>query len=180
MILDYRTSTAYLTEIEFDFRDTYWGMDKDSVLGGQDSLLQSEGPGFVTYQDNFMGMDAILCYQFSDEKLVEAGYAFYGKYSEESEYKKKYEKIKSEIISGYGEPGVDKDLLGGCEVECRDCCDAALTNGETMMFLTEWRSERTIVRLLLMGRPDSCEFGLVYMSNDYVRKVASERLSLIG
>ena len=180
MILEYRTSYAYLAEIDFDFRNTYWGMDKDSVLGCQDSLLQSEGPGFVTYQESFMGMDAILCFQFSDEKLVEAGYAFYGKYSEESGYEKKYEEIKSEINSVFGEPNIDRDLLGCCEEECRDCCDDAAADGETMMFLTEWRSERTIVRLILMGRPDSCEFGLVYISDDYVRKVASERLLLIG
>lgn len=172
-------SEAFTAESEYDFRNTFWGMDKASIMQTQGEGTKSKGPGYLTYEDRFMDMDAIVCFQFAEDELIEAGYAFRENMKDERQYLEKYDEIRSHITSRFGEPSIDVDILesyggdGASGVRSGDHVE------DTMMYLVEWRTERTIIRLILMGRPESCEFGLLYMSNDYVRKLASDRLELV-
>ena len=149
---------------EFDFRNICWGMTKEEVKTAEMHSPNSEGKDYITYREWVMDMDTIVGFHFHDGLLVEAGYAFREDYENADEYIKRYEKAKSILDDVYGRPSIDKDLI----CKSKDKRDA---ESNSVMFLTEWLTERSIIRLILMGQGGDCDFGLLHKSREHASLV---------
>ena len=153
-------------ELEFDFRNASWGMTKSDVKYSEEIPPYSEGENYVTYRERVMGLDAIVGFHFNDGYLVQAGYAFRESCGDEADYIEEYEKVKGMLACIYGQPHVDEDLgekMSLCDRQCsRDDSD----DKDTIMFLSEWITGRSIIRLILMRGNDSCDFGVLHISRN--------------
>jgi hypothetical protein len=154
------SSTLEGSPLQFDFRNIDWGMTKEEVKTTETGSPNSEGEDYITYRDNVMGLDAIVGYHFSNDSLVEAGYAFRDKYESVDVYIKQYENIKEALDNIHGQAPIDKDL--DCKTEHTPGKD-----GNSVMLLSEWLTQRSVIRLVLMGQGGDCDFGLLHKSMDH-------------
>lgn len=90
-------------------------MTKEEVKTTETGQPNSEGEDYITDRDTVMGLDAIFGYNFSNDSLVEAGYAFRDKYESVDAYISQYENIKGALDDVYGRAAIDKDH--GCNTE---------------------------------------------------------------
>lgn len=145
---------------QFDFRNICWGMTKEEVKTTETGPPNSEGEDYITYRDKVMGLDAIVGYHFSNNSLVEAGYAFRDKYESVDVYIRQYENIKGALDDIYGQAPIDKDLE--CKTE-----HSPEKDGNSVMLFSEWVTQRSVIRLVLMGQGGDCDFGLLHKSIDH-------------
>ncbi|MEQ9619799.1 MAG: hypothetical protein RIG61_11600 [Deltaproteobacteria bacterium] len=155
-------------ELDFDFRNASWGMTKSDVKYSEGIQPHSESENYVTYREKVMGLDAVIGFHFNDGYLVRAGYAFREFRGDEADYIEEYEKVKGMLTSVYGEPEVDENLrekTSLCDSQTPSCDD--LDDRDTIMLLSQWLTGRSIVRLILMGCNEGCDFGVLYITRDH-------------
>jgi len=155
-----KSSTAEGSPPQFDFRNISWGMTKEEVKTTESGPPNSEGKDYITYRDSVMGLDAIVGYHFYNDSLVEAGYAFRDKYQSVDLYIKQYRNMKGALDDTYGQAPIDKDLE--CKTE-----HAPENDRNSVMLLSEWLTQRSVIRLVLMGQGGDCDFGLLHKSIDH-------------
>lgn len=169
--MNLRTALLARSIAEFDFRNAWWGMSKWEVKHSEDALPQSEGEGYLTYRENVMGLDTVVGFHFLEGSLVEAGYAFREPFQTEHGYVKEYEKVKNILTGEYGEPKIDEDL----GIAARPA--GHLKDDDTLMYLSEWLTGRSIIRLILMGGENGYEFGVLHRSREHALIIAgNERM----
>lgn len=150
-----------------DFRGASWGMTKEEVKFSEGLFPLSEGEGYIAYGERVMGLDAFVGYHFLNGALVEAGYAFRGFPGGGQAYVREYAKLKGILAGSYGEPSVDEDTCaecGGCSARCHagECGDAC-----SLVYLSEWTTPRSVIRLVLMGEGMGFDFGLLHRSIEH-------------
>jgi hypothetical protein len=155
-----RSSTVEGSPPQFDFRNISWGMTKEEVKTTETGPPNSEGKDYITYRDSVMGLDAIVGFHFYNNSLVEAGYAFRDKYESVDVYIKQYENIKDALNDIYGQAPIDKDFE--CKTE-----HTPENDGNSVMLLSELLTQRSVIRLVLMGQGGDCDFGLLHKSIDH-------------
>lgn len=162
-----------------DFRGASWGMSKTEVKCSEGLVPHSEGEGYITYRERVMDLDAVLGFHFADDTLVEAGYAFREPMGDEKFYLCKYEKMKGIITSSCGRPSFDEDVCGsGCE--CSLHRDAPPGVGrDSLMYLSEWITGRSIIRLILAGEEGSYDFGVLHRSREH-EALIERRIKSVG
>jgi len=159
---------------DYDFRSTLWGMTKEEVKCSERIHPESEGTSHIVYKDRVLELDTIVGYHFIDDSLVEAGYAFRESYMDEGLYVKQYIKIKDFLSNTYGSPTLDEDINAAC------CYGSEDSSGDydSLMFLTEWLTGRSIIRMILMGDEDGCEFGVLHRSRGHIHVIENTEKSL--
>ncbi len=156
-------------ELEYDFRGVWWGMSKHDVISSEGIEPNTENDSYVTFSDEFLEMDTVVAFRFVDDVLMEAGYAFREQLHDEDHYVHEYEKIKTWISETHGEPMIDENLNPpGADRVDKDQNTGSVNN---LMFLTEWFTERSIIRLILMGDSSRCEFGLLLKSKEHIEEI---------
>ena len=168
-------NSAILHEVsDCDFRSTYWGMTKEAVKHSEPSSPESESVSHLSYKDRVLELDAIVGYHFIDNSLVEAGYAFHQSYERECRYIDEYGKLKDHLAVIYGQPILDEDINtfngGGSEESEQEF--------ESLMLLTEWLTDRSIIRMILMGDADRCEFGVLHRSRGHLQVIEKTERSV--
>ena len=158
-------SSAVLHEVgECDFRSTFWGMTREGVKHSEPSAPQSESRTHLSFKDRVLELDTVVGYHFIDNSLVEAGYAFREKYDREGQYIKQFGLLKDHFSGIYGKPILDEDI----NTLCTGCGEEGGEECESLMLLTEWLTERSIIRMILMGDSDRCEFGVLHRSRGHL------------
>ena len=150
--------------LDFDFRNTLWGMTRSDVKISEKDYPVSENETHITYIDKYMDLDAIVGFHFEGDSLIEAGYAFREYYTESKDYLKKYQKIESMLTNIYGEP-ITKDDICSCSEQNVHCTGSCQGNGVNF-YLVQWITSRSIIRLMLVCDESSTEFGVLHISRD--------------
>lgn len=165
-----KSKSAVLSDcgLEFDFRNAYWGMTKSEVKYSEIASPNSEGESYITYRENVMDMDAIVGFHFLNGSLVEAGYAFREQEGDECRYLREYDKVKHHLTRVYGEPRFDENMSEGVSLCGEACGHDAAASADTLLFLSEWLTGRSIIRLILMGEGGTYDFGLLHRSREHV------------
>lgn len=148
---------------EYDFRSSCWGMSKWDVRYSEDISPQSEGEGYITYRKEVMGLDTIVGFHFLEGSLVEAGYAFREPLQTEHSYRNAYERVRDILRHTYGEPSIDGELA-------EMCCDYS-ADDDSLAYLSEWLTARSIIRLILIGGDEGYEFGVVHRSREHAHNL---------
>lgn len=164
-----KSKSAVLTDcgLEFDFRNAYWGMSKSAVKYSEDTPPNSEGEGYITYRENVMDLDAIVGFHFHDGSLVEAGYAFREPEGDEYRYLREYDKVKLLLTRAYGEPRFDENIGEEMSQSGETCGRDETACADRLMFLSEWLTGRSIIRLILIGEGGAYDFGLLHRSREH-------------
>lgn len=157
-----------------DFRGASWGMTKEEVRFSEGLFPLSEGEGYITYGERVMGLDAFVGYHFLKGALVEAGYAFRGFPGGGQAYIREYAKVKDILADSYGKPSVDEDTCGECGGSRARCC-AGGCGACSLVYLSEWTTPRSVIRLVLMGEGRRFDFGLLHRSREYDRLIEGGR-----
>lgn len=162
--MNLKCAVSALTNDGSDFRSASWGMSKTDVMHSEGLVPQSEGEGYITYRERVMDLDAVVGFHFVDDALVEAGYAFREPFDDDLLYLREYGKVKGIITSSYGRPSFDEDVCmdgSGCCIQC-DVLPGIC--GDSLLYLSEWLTGRSIIRLLLMGEGGGFDFGVLHRS----------------
>jgi hypothetical protein len=158
-----------------DFRGASWGMSREEVKRSEVLVPLNEGEGYITYGERFMGLASVVGYHFLEGALVEAGYAFREPLGGERVFIREYSKVKGILTGSYGEPSYDEGKCGECGgfcvrssgEECRDSCP--------LVYLSEWMTGRSVIRLVLMGEGGGFDFGLLHRSREHEMRVGRGR-----
>ena len=162
-----RYAYAGFMELLPDFRGASWGMSKEEVKISEDLAPLTEGDGFITYGDRVMGLNAVVGYHFLGRALVEAGYAFRESLKGEHLYISEYRKLKDMLTGTYGEPSYDERACGGSGCFCADCSGADDAVACPIVYLCEWTTMRSVIRLVLIGEERLFDFGLLHRSKEH-------------
>ena len=98
---------------------------------------------------------------------MEAGYAFRGPLGSEHVYIREYAKVKGILAGSYGNPAVDEDTCGECGGFCVRCSAEDGRIPCPLVFLSEWTTGRSVIRLVLMGEGGGFDFGLLHRSREH-------------
>jgi len=142
-----------------DFRGSSWGMSKEEVKFSEDLAPLNEGEGYIAYRDRVMGLDAVVGFHFLDNSLTEAGYAFREPLGGLRAYLHNYLYVKNVLADAYGNPAFDENTCA----ECADSCP--------VVYLCEWTTPRSVIRLVLMGDGGRCDFGLLHRSMEHEKLI---------
>ena len=168
-------NTALLdSRLDYDFRGALWGMSREDVKDSELSTPSSESATHLSYHDRVLELDTVVGYHFIDGSLVEAGYAFREIYGEEGLYIEQYGKFKEHLCRIYGNPLLDEDINTYCQSGDGEE-DQEL---ESLMYLAEWLTERSIIRMILMGDEQRCDFGLLHRSRGHVHIIEQTEKSV--
>jgi len=166
------TEKAYGGFIEAfpDFRGTSWGMSKEEVKLSEDLPPLNEGEGFISYGARIMGLDAVVAFHFLDGSLVEGGYAFREPLKGKRVYIKEYRKLKGLLMDSYGQPSFDEGAYGECGGFCVRCPGEECAETCPLVYLSEWTTSRSVIRLVLMGEGEGFDFGILHRSREHEKR----------
>lgn len=154
-----------------DFRGASWGMSKEEVKFSEDLAPLNEGEGYIAYGDRVEGLDTVVAFHFMDDSLTEAGYAFRERLVGEHAYIREYIKLKDMLMAAYGEPMLDENTCGDCGGFCAGCCAEDDRKACSLVYLCQWVTPRSVIRLVLMGEDKGYDFGLLHMSRELEMRV---------
>ena len=148
-----------------DFRKTTWGMSRSEVKLAESRYPVSENETHITYNGRFMKLEATVGFHFINDSLIEAGYAFPEVLTDPESYIHKYDKVRLELSCRYGLPIIDKEIGVSCEND--SCCMQPSPTADNKIFIAEWKTPRSIIRLLLVSDKLSTEFGILHISREH-------------
>lgn len=161
---------ADFTQAFSDFRGASWGMSKEEVKSTEDIAPLNEGEGFISYRERVMGLDAVVAFHFLDGALVEAGYAFRESLGGEHAYLREYRNLKNLLTGSYGQPSFDEGSCGECGGFCVRCTGEECAGACPLVYLCEWTTPRSIIRLVLMGEGRGFDFGILHRSREHEKR----------
>ena len=97
----------------YDFRKTRWGMSLSEVKSSEDAdyvgvgtvgMDDEEYDSALVYEDKIGGLDVIILYIFTNEKLSQAIYQFKSRYSDPDTYLVNFNKMVEAYKNKYGAP----------------------------------------------------------------------------
>lgn len=152
-----------VTGLNYDFRKTFWGMTRSEVKLSENAYPLGDNESHVIYEDEFLHLESKVGFHFMNDRLIEAGYAFSEVYSDLALYIREYERVKLNLCQYYGKPVLQKDYSAPCH--SNSCYNNQDKNVE--MYIVQWLSSRSIIRLLFISDKSSTEFGVLHISRDY-------------
>jgi len=158
----------------YNFKQTVWGMTKQSVKNTEDKDPVQEKEDLLVYRDTILGLDVIAFYHFVENKLVRSGYGLMEEHSNENLYINDYEDLKKALIEKYGEPS-DKWINGKDYNEVFWFDDLykddpsnwgfAISVGD-LAYQLIWLTEETEIYLRLKGDNYKIHLSIAYISRE--------------
>lgn len=149
-----QAETAVITH---DFRNTTWGMTRSEVKIAESLYPLSENETHINYRDKYMNLESIVSFHFINDSLVGAGYAFNEILTNPKSNNLNYEKVKLHLTSCYGVPVAEYS-------------ESKQSDGN--IFIIEWKTQRSVIRLLFVSDKLSTEFGIIHISRKYQTSLA--------
>lgn len=160
----------------YDFRAAMWGMSMEEVMESEKSKPTIKTENTLDYITFLTGMRTQIGYTFKDNKLIRAGFFFLTKPKTQNEYADKFLQIKKELIKANGEPIIDKvqQIDPSKKIDEADMGQAAC-NGDAI-FAAQWDLPATDIQLVLRGENSECVLTILYISEEGLRQMLSDRL----
>ncbi|GAB6098370.1 hypothetical protein JCM16358_02490 [Halanaerocella petrolearia] len=145
---------------KYDFRETYWGMNKEDVIKSEEKRSPVENnKQMLLYQTKVVGYNTYLGYLFTKDKLTRAKYLI-----TENNLKNPiadYKKIKKLLYKKYGTAIKDKaiwlnDLYKGAVNN-----NSAIASGY-LVYKSRWKTDTTDIILLLGSHKSEVRLNIEY------------------
>jgi hypothetical protein len=171
VILREKGNTNSQKELKTHFRNTYWGMNQDQVVGIEGSPDQSENSGglaVIQYAKNISNMDCMVGYVFADNKLAKAKYSFIARYEDKNQYIRNYNKIRDILLEKYGKSEKERILWKNKTYkDDRSNWGLALGLGH-LEINSHWQDADTKIQLRLHGENGRVFLAVMYSGLDYI------------
>ena len=148
-----------------DFRKNNWGDSRASVLKQAGETTQSN-EDILVYEVSISSLDAVLLYNFVDDRLSSTGYLFTETHSNKNSYISDFSTIQELLIQKYGKPG-GEDSVWYNELYQDDPSQYgfAVSLGHYAKQAT-WETERTKIIHALRGDNYEISHGISYTSKE--------------
>lgn len=135
----------------FGFRNNSWGDNVTSVKAKEKFELVQEETGILAYKGRIAGMDMLLGYLFTGDKLTTGKYIVTEDHSNKNDYITDYDKLKKILTEKYGEPKEDEKYWKN-DLYRDDYSDwgFAVSLGHLIYYST-YQNEKTELTLMLSG-----------------------------
>ncbi len=158
-----------------DFRDVKWGMTPAQVKNIEQEKLIESDPDLLYYNAKVGGLKAYVVYQFLANKLVEGVYSFTETHSNKNFYIDDYKNIKSLLIKKYGKPQIDgSPWLDDLFRNDPNSWGTAIAMGH-LIYVSEWKTEKTIIRLGLVGDNFEISHGIRYAARSAKNQIEKQQ-----
>ena len=154
-----------------DFRGTSWGMSKEDVRCSEGLFPLSEGEGYITYRECVMGLDAVVGYHFLERLARGGGLRVQGT-------PRCRARIHTRILEGEGHAHgilrgavIRRGRVRGMRRFLRPVLRGGVPEACPLIYLSEWTTLRSVIRLVLMGEGSGFDFGLLHRSREHDRLI---------
>lgn len=147
----------------YAFRKVKWGMSKEEVkaIEGGDA---EESENSLTYATEITGEEALLGYEFIDNKLVKGGIYIIGDYPNDLLSISKYNKLKKVLTNRYGEPYEDDNFWFNDLFKDNPKNYGLAVSSEHLIYRSEFETDNTKVQMTLFGKNYRPIIGIKYES----------------
>jgi hypothetical protein len=154
-------------KIEPLFRGTKWGQTKQQIKQIEKAKLIGDTSATLVYKLTTCGFDALLGYNFTNNKLFRATYIFTEEHTNLNIFIDDYATIKILLMKIYGEPKEDKtDWSNDLLKNDRDKWGMAISMGQ-LAYFTTWENTSTIIALSLQKGDYSIKMSVEYLSKEF-------------
>ena len=165
-----------ITEENYDFRNTRWGMSKEDLLASEAGEPVAKTDTQIGYFTEILDKNIYVAFIFDDEHLVSALYALRDMRENLEDSFKDFEDFKKILIMKYGEPNAgqgdiwadpsfgDKDTLKALLLD-RSKYEEALKQGQ-ILHAAMWKTDKTWIKVALskMMEGHTCGVTVEYKS----------------
>ena len=135
----------------FGFRNNSWGENIASVKTKEKMELVQEESGVLAYYGRIAGLDMLVGYLFTDNKLTTGKYIVSEDHSNKNDYINDYNKLKELLSQKYGEPKKDeKYWKNGLYRDEYSDWGFAVSLGHLIYYST-FENEKSEITLMLSG-----------------------------
>ena len=162
----------------YDFRKTRWGMSLSEVKSSEDAdyvgvgtvgMDDEEYDSALVYEDKIGGLDVIILYIFTNEKLSQAIYQFKSRYSDPDTYLVNFNKMVEAYKNKYGAPWeVKEEWKNEKYKNDPDKVGQALSEGH-INYATTWQTLETEITVGL-NKGEDISLYVYYLSKHYDEK----------
>jgi len=161
------------------FRKFEWGTSQSKIKSDEKLELLQGGDNFLAYQSKVLGFDALIGYNFTQDKLTRGNYIFQIDHTNRSDFISDYESLKKLMIKKYGEPDKDKTIWKN-DLYKDDFEDwgMAISVGHLLYFST-WETKKSEITLMLYGENYKIDLLIEFISvdlKDFQDKVKEEEI----
>lgn len=161
------------TLIAQDFRGSTWGDSAELVKRVEKRKPELEEKNRIVYPDTISGLNCFAIFHFLDNQLVQGGYVFYEKHSNNNIYITDFNKLKEALVDKYGKPN-DDDTIWRKDKSYYQRNPDKIGNGVAVgdvYIYSLWKGEETNILLQLTGDNYKPSLLIRYESNEYQKLI---------
>ncbi|TCL75197.1 hypothetical protein EDC14_1003129 [Hydrogenispora ethanolica] len=168
-------SLAAGAPLDYDFRNTCWGMSKAEVASHESLAPLDLGGGELAYLTTIDGKNCLLFYSFHEDRLYLGGYLFLVEHTNPNDYISDYNSLKQLLDKKYGEAGQSgMDWRNDHYRENQNEWGRAVSLGH-LLYYSIWETPRTEITMGLSGENHDVKLMIGYESKEYGPEAASRR-----
>ena len=160
----YSIDVAGLIKKGPDFRHSNWGDSRETVkkAEGQKALIDDDK--IYAFDGKIAGMDCLVGFIFTNNKLTMAKYIFNEKHTNKNDYIQDYHDLVTLMTKKYGEPKWDEpEWKNSLYRKDRDDYGFAISLGH-LTYSAAWENDETRITVYLYGENYEITLGVQYVS----------------
>ena len=159
------TGCQQTTPKDKNFRQTSWGDSKQTVTKSEETDPIKDRENMLVYENlKFIGFDAVVTYNFIQDKLSSAEYDFTQVYPDYANNIDTFDLIRAELTETYGSPTENRQVWKD-GIPTSDPIGLALALGD-VSYAAYWNLEDTEISLSLSGYNLVVDMTLTFISKE--------------
>ncbi|TYB31291.1 MAG: hypothetical protein FXF47_04990 [Candidatus Mcinerneyibacterium aminivorans] len=163
-----------LSAEDYDFRNVNWGMSKTEVKRREDAKLFQDKSTSLAYKTQLKNHDALLVYNFWNNKLAGSAYSIIDNYLNKNNYIEDYKELKRLLEKKYGNPSYE-DIIWKNDLYKDDPSHygMAISVGH-LIYTSRWKTNSEKIVIILDGENYKVSLMIAYYSNQYAKKILKD------
>ncbi len=174
-LLNFNFIQPCLSQEKSDFRKTKWGMTKKEVKLAEVSEFIQERIEKLIYTTALKGLNAVIMYNFIEEKLVESAYMFVDKHSNKNDYISDYLMLKKILTKKYGKTKFEATKWRNDLYKSDNQHWGTAVSLGHLAYFAKWETTSSDIFLSLAGENFETSLSIQYTSNKFKTLIEEEK-----